>query len=113
MAHRCRLAGSPAPAPSRSLAGLDRNRSVLPRRTVESLNRGHIPQTFHSIGFGVASPVNRFREGIQFQGKLIHHFELLLEPSASDLAKKTALLFKSKRRIQRCPTLITVHLHKR
>src|SRR3981081_1292818 len=95
-----------------SLAGLDHNCALLLRRTIDCFNRGHVAQTFHSIGFWVAFPVNRFREGVEFQSKFINHFELLLEPPASDLAEEMPLLFESKTRIQRCPALVTVDLQK-
>src|SRR5277367_4231377 len=99
IANRWRLAGN-------------RNRAVLPRRTVDGLNGRHVTQTFHSIGLRVVSLVNRFCECIEFKNKFVNHFEFLLEPSAPDLAKKTAFLFESEGRIQRCPAQATVDLHK-
>src|SRR5579864_2760303 len=99
--------------PAQSLAGLNRNRAVLSRRPVNGFNRGQVPQTFHSIGLRIPAPVNRLGEGVEFESKFIDHLELLLEPSALNLAKKTALLFKSKCGIQGGPTPVAMNLYER
>jgi len=42
---------------------------------VDGFNRCHVTRAFHSIGLRVASPVNRFREGVEFESELVNHLK--------------------------------------
>src|SRR5271156_4153245 len=70
------------------------NGAVFTHRAVNGLHRGDVAQSLHAIRFRVAVATNAVREGIEFQNELVDHFELLLEPSALNLAKESAFLLE-------------------
>src|ERR1700687_308550 len=92
---------------------IDGNRPVFARRPINGLNRGYIEKPFHPVSLRVTLASDAVGKMVEFQNKLVHHFEFLLEPSALDLAKKPALLLKGERGVQGGPSFVAMDLHER
>src|SRR5579859_6298022 len=92
---------------------IDGHGPVLPRRLINRLNGRDVSQPFHTVSLRVTLATDAVGKMVQLQNKFVHHFEILLEPSALDLAKEPALFFEGERGVQGSPSFVAVDLHER